>query len=64
MNAHLAMFAFKALCHYAAACCMTFVAASNRPPQSDWEWVTLIVGSQGAGFVALKAYLSEASSKP
>jgi hypothetical protein len=64
MTAHAMLYTFKAFCHYASACCAAFVAASARPPTTEWEWITLIVGSQGAGFIALKAYLSEASSKP
>jgi hypothetical protein len=64
MTTHHMLYCLKAFCHYAAGTCAAFVGASARPPVTDWEWITLIVGSQGAGFVALKAYLSEASSKP
>ena len=58
------LFALKAFCHYAAGTCAAFVGAAANPPDTQWEWIVLIVGSQGAGFVALKAYLSEASIKP
>lgn len=56
-------FHWKAACHFIAAVCATWVAAGQSEPQTPWQWSLLVVGSLGSGTVALKAYLSEASSK-
>ena len=55
-------FWLKAALHYLAAATGTFVAASTRPPENGWELTLLLVGSNGAGCVALKAYLSDANA--
>lgn len=52
----------KAALHFIAAFCATMVAAGANEPTSPWQWTLLIVGSIGAGSVALKGYLSEATN--
>lgn len=56
-------FYLKAFSHFFAAFCATWVAAGANEPQTEWQWSLLVVGSIGAGTVALKAYFSQASSK-
>ena len=54
----------KAALHFLAAFCATVVAAGANEPQTPWQWVLLMTGSIGAGSVALKGYLSEATNSP
>ena len=54
----------KAALHFIAAFCATMVAAGANEPHTAWQWTLLITGSVGAGSVALKGYLSDATNEP
>jgi hypothetical protein len=51
-------FRTKAFCNFFGATAATFVAASQNTPHTVEGWVFLVVGSLGAGTIALKAFLS------
>ena len=55
-------FVVKSICTFFAAASCTFVGAAQNVPHTTAGWVFLIVGSLGAGAIALKAYLSEAAA--
>ena len=55
-------FWLKAALNFLVAASAAFVAASGNPPQDEWGWTLLVIGSFGAGCTALKAYLSDAST--
>ena len=53
----------KAALHFIAAFCATVVAAGANEPTTAWQWTLLLTGATGAGCVALKAYLSDATNQ-
>lgn len=55
-------FWFKAWLHAFAAASSAFCAGAVSRPTGGFDWTILVVGSLSAGAVAVKAYLSDAST--
>jgi hypothetical protein len=56
------MTALRYICTFVGSAACTFVGASQNTPRTTEGWIFLIVGSIGAGAIAVKALLTDAKS--